>query len=120
MCADRTARRPPREWGLGSERDARVVVCADTQLAGSGGDEEWRALSAGRKVRVVENGKGGAKCAVLAAAWGGKRCAADELALVPLPSRWSLGLNALAFGMSWNSLPVAREGGLGGELHCCS
>ena len=59
-------------------------------------------------------------CTVLSAPWwdaAARRCSADEVALAPPPPRWR-GLNLLALGSSWNSLPIDTEMGLDEEVHC--
>ena len=88
------------------------------QLYGAGGDEEWRTASAGRRVKLHEDGAGGRSCVVAVPGSSGtvwEDCAKEELVLQGPPSAWE-PLNWLGYGQSFNSYVV--DAPKGGELHC--
>ena len=88
------------------------------QLYGAGGDEEWRTASAGRRVKLNEDGAGGRSCVVAVPGSSGtvwEDCAKEELVLQGPPSAWE-PLNWLGYGQSFNSYVV--DAPKGGELHC--
>ena len=91
-----------------------------TQLRGPNATTNWLATGGGRTMTLTEDGRGGRECVVHEAA-GETPCAADDVAVAPLPVA-DFRARPLASLLGWlqthNSYPIVdRERG-DDELHC--